>query len=64
MHAKATDANTLDGIDANGFVQGAGDVTFRDSLLIQNQAITNWMSGAERNADLDAADDARDLGAA
>ena len=44
LHAKAADANTLDGIDATGFVQGAGDVTFRHSLLIQNQAITNWMS--------------------
>jgi hypothetical protein len=44
LHAKAADANTLNGIDANGFVQGSGEVAFRHSLLIPNQAITNWMS--------------------
>jgi len=44
LSGKAADANTLDGIHANGFVQGGGEVTFRQTLLDQNQAITNWMA--------------------
>jgi hypothetical protein len=44
LNGKAADANTLDGIHANGFVQGGGEVTFRQTLLDQNQAITNWMA--------------------
>ena len=44
LNGKAADANALDGIPATGFVHGGGDVAFRQSLLIQNQAIANWMS--------------------
>jgi hypothetical protein len=45
-NGKAADAETLDGVGSNGFVQGRGDVALRESLLASGQVNANWFSVA------------------